>query len=310
VRLVPDALTQIAIPLVSRDQIIGILNLESHRSGVFTEQTQEFLKLITARIAVAIDNSRLYRQTATQLKELQSLYDRVRKLEQLKTDMIRIASHDLRNPLMTIKGYVNILQEDVTDPSTSEYLGYIDSAAGTMRRITTDILSLERIEEAAQNGNFTLFDFKSLIEEVYLEQSPQAKLKNQTLKTQISAERFMLEGDPVQLKEAVANFISNAIKYTPEKGVVIIRLFKREDRLIFEVEDNGYGIPEVQQARLFQPFFRSRSPETKEIEGTGLGLHLVKNIIERHGGTVFFTSVHGKGSTFGFDLPMETGVVG
>jgi signal transduction histidine kinase len=107
----------------------------------------------------------------------------------------------------------------------------------------------------------------------------------------------------VQLYEAMTNFISNAIKYTPREGRVQVSLTGGAERVVFEVTDTGFGIPDDMQARMFQPFYRAQTRETKEIEGTGLGLHLTKNIIERHGGEIIFRSVYGQGSTFGFWLP-------
>jgi signal transduction histidine kinase len=111
-----------------------------------------------------------------------------------------------------------------------------------------------------------------------------------------------VKGDIAQLREAMDNLIGNAIKYTPDKGSITVRLRVNGDSAIFEVKDSGIGIPKDQQARLFQPFFRVKSSETAKIEGTGLGLHLVKNIVERHQGKMRVHTVYGEGSTFGFEI--------
>jgi len=111
-------------------------------------------------------------------------------------------------------------------------------------------------------------------------------------------------GDIVQLREALENLISNAIKYTPAGGTVTVRVRRQSEHILFQVEDSGYGIPEADQTRLFQAFYRVHTDETYRIGGTGLGLHLVKNIIDRHAGEVVFKSVYQKGSMFGFFLPI------
>jgi len=120
----------------------------------------------------------------------------------------------------------------------------------------------------------------------------------------------VIEADPAQMREAVDNLIGNALKYTPPGGSVTLRLTERSGHAVFEVEDTGPGIPDELQPRLFTPFFRARAAETAAVEGTGLGLHLVKNIVERHGGKMRFHSTYGRGSMFGFEIPsVRTGVL-
>jgi signal transduction histidine kinase len=101
------------------------------------------------------------------------------------------------------------------------------------------------------------------------------------------------------------NLISNAIKYTPNNGMIDVSLTKANKMAKIRVKDNGFGIPQGQQDRLFTPFYRVHTDETESIEGTGLGLHLVKNIIIRHDGTMYLESTYGEGSTFGFDMPLR-----
>jgi two-component system phosphate regulon sensor histidine kinase PhoR len=113
----------------------------------------------------------------------------------------------------------------------------------------------------------------------------------------------MVEGDKTQLYEAITNLISNAIKYTPSEGTITVSLSCEDEKISFRVQDTGYGIPADRQERLFEPFYRARVEGTESTEGTGLGLHLVKNVVERHGGTMMFKSEFQKGSLFGFTLP-------
>lgn len=311
VPLIPRVVSRIVVPMISQEHIVGVLNLETLRQGIFHLGGFEFIKLMAARIAVALDNARLYRKTTDQLAELQSLYTKVYKLEQLKTDMIRIAAHDLRNPLAAVMGYLELLTGHLKKNTDATALGYLDEAskgAGRMRKIMTDILSLERIEAAAANPRMELFDLRMIVRAVFDEQLFGARTKNQHFTLDAAVPPLVIEGDSAQLREAISNLVNNAIKYTPENGTICVML-RVEDRLIvFEVEDNGYGVREDQQDRLFEPFFRAKSIETRDIEGTGLGLHLVKNIIERHGGKMRFKSQYQKGSTFGFELPMPSGM--
>jgi signal transduction histidine kinase len=306
VAVLPQTCAQIIVPLLSRDALVGVLSLEISKPDRFTAQTLDLTRLITARVAQAIDNSRLYQQTADQLQEMQQLYERVSRLEQLKTDMIRIASHDLRNPLSVILSYSGMLQTELKSPNPRgtalEYAENIDLASQQMRKIIINILSLERIEEAAKEMQLDECSLREVVEHSFAEHYSMAALKSHDYQLLLETDAAVVHGDLMQLSEAVGNLIGNAIKYTPEGGQVIVSLAAIGDRLIFKVEDNGFGIKEAQQSRLFQPFFRARMPETRDIEGTGLGLHLVKNIIERHHGSMFFESEYGKGSTFGFEI--------
>jgi signal transduction histidine kinase len=111
-------------------------------------------------------------------------------------------------------------------------------------------------------------------------------------------------GDAVLLYEAMTNLISNAIKYTPEGGTIRVAVTQEPQAVCFVVMDTGIGIPADRQRNLFQPFARARTQESEDTEGTGLGLHLVKRIVERHSGEIRFTSEYGKGSTFGFQIPI------
>ena len=198
----------------------------------------------------------------------------------------------------------DLLPEHVVD--------YVDSARGTARRMRDmlmDILSLERIEQMAKDSSKEALDIRDTIEDLSAAYRKQAKEKQQHMTVHIAnGSAYGVEGDPAQLKEAVSNLIGNAIKYTPEGGTVDIYLDfadANHESIIFKVVDTGYGIPLDQQRRLFQPFFRAKTSETSNIKGTGLGLHLVKNIVERHEGEMIFDSEYGKGSTFGFKLPAQ-----
>jgi PAS domain S-box-containing protein len=302
----PQTAAQITVPLVSQERLIGVLNLETSRPENFNEEVLEFVKLLAGRIASALDNARLYTQSEQQVIELQQLYDQIRRLEQLKTDMIRIASHDLRNPLATVLGYVELSRYELAELNETgdlaDKIGEIEAAARRMQKIISDILSLERIEEMAQQAEHTACNLTEMVERIHHEHQSQARLFARELLLEDVGQDLIVTGDAAQIAEAMNNLVSNAIKYTREE--VKIRLYREGERVRFEVEDNGYGIREDQQEKLFQPFYRARSKETREIEGTGLGLHLVKNIIERHGGEIYFRSVYGQGSTFGFSLPL------
>ncbi|MBN1964226.1 MAG: response regulator [Anaerolineae bacterium] len=304
--LLPTMHSQIVLPLLSQSRVVGFLALETTDPARFTESTYDFLKLLAARIAVAVDNAYLYQATQDQLRELTTLYEQVRNLEQLKTDMIRIAAHDLRGPLSNVLGYIYLLRQNMGQEIPKlqyDYLNFIEASAERIKRILDDILSLERFESMGDIDKQAV-RLDELVKQAYQESEDQSRQKSQQFDLEMPAHAVVVRGDRTLLYEAVVNIINNAIKYTADGGRVCVRLQQTDTRAIFVVDDTGIGIPKDQQKRLFQPFFRARSPETKHVDGTGLGLHLVKNIIERHNGEMIFRSTYNEGSTFGFRLPL------
>lgn len=302
----PDTQAVIVLPLRSQERLVGLVNLETNNPANFTEDSYQFIQILTSRLAAAVENAQLYRYVREQLEELRQLYEEQRQMENLKTDMIRIANHDLKNPLSIIEGYLSLLELDRDDFSDMHW-SYFEAIGTSVKRMFTildDFLSVERINQRAQNAEIMTIDLRETAERVVAEQVSQAALKSQTIHKHLpDSGEALIRGDEPQLYEAITNLVGNAIKYTPDGGTITVSLDVDTDVVTFKVKDTGYGIPEDRQARLFEPFYRTKTAETAGINGTGLGLHLVKNIVKRHKGDVLFHSVYQQGSTFGFYLP-------
>lgn len=299
-----DAASVMSIPIMVQDNLLGVMELVTRRNDVFTEDIFQFISLLANRIAIALDNAKLYELTRHQLAEVQSLNVNLRELEQIKTDMIRIASHDLKNPLGVIDGYLNMLEMDreLFEPVYLEYFASMQRAVVRMNKILSDILSLERVQQYT-GGYSSLVDLQFLASRVLEEFVSQAETNSQELAHEVDVDTATIIGDEAQMYEAMTNLVSNAIKYTPEGGKISVRLYEEDEDWVFEVEDNGVGIPQDRQDRLFEPFYRAKAAGTEKIDGTGLGLHLVKKIVERHGGEMFYSSRYQQGSLFGFRVP-------
>lgn len=239
-----------------------------------------------------------------ELESLQQRYDELSKLEQLKTHMIRITAHDLRSPLSIIASYIDLIDEDLS-PHYGEmdgmYVNAIRQAVNRIMQLTTDILTLERLNEY-RDVTLMRVQLANVLERTVEEFSEHSRQRQQTVT--LKTEPLAVYGDSVDLHEAIGNLLGNAIKYSPVGGAIEAELRREGDFAVLEIIDSGYGIPEAQQARLFQPFQRIKTDETHTIDGTGLGLYLVKKIVERHSGSILFKSEYGKGSRFGFRLPL------
>lgn len=306
----PSTCSQITLPLLSQDLVIGIVNLEADQPDCFNNEIFGFLKVVAARVAVALDNAQLHTTVQEQLNELQVLYAQVSRLEQLKTDMIRIAAHDLGTPIASVLTSVYLLRRMLGDnlPEKPQHtIENIDAAAMRMRDITASFLSLDRIDKmTAYDPTLEEIDIAELTQNVFASPQFEAQQKEQIYELRMPESPLLGKVGRAELQQAITNLIGNAIKYTPPGGRIEVILERCADNsLKFEVMDTGYGIPADQQRKLFQPFFRAQMDETLTIAGTGLGLYLVKKMIERGGGHMIFHSEYGKGSTFGFELPLK-----
>lgn len=240
--------------------------------------------------------------------ELQQRARQLEQMEQMKTDMVRLAAHDLRTPLGIMLSSLEMIDFTATAPLNNQqqkYMAEIRRVGNEMLTMLEDILSLERIEQMADFASFEPLNLSERVEQVYRTYVTRAEVHQQQTSLQLPDDPLFVRGERAQLNEAISNLIGNAIKYTPSGGTIQVRLFLQPEanQVVFEVQDTGPGIPEEHQHHLFQPFYRVESSVTEGIKGTGLGLHLVKRIVERHQGQIVFQSVEGEGSTFGFSLP-------
>lgn len=226
-------------------------------------------------------------------------------LNRFKDEMLQMASHDLRSPLALIVGYCSLMQLDVDPTSkTAEYLGIVQQQTERMTGLLDDLLRVEKIR-TSPSELYERTNFRDIVTVAL--NNMRAATDNKNLRLSASV---MLDGtpplmlNPALVREAMENLLSNAVKYTPEGGRITVRAYQDNNRVHFVVEDTGIGVPADMLPRLFNSFFRARQAGTEDIEGRGLGLSLVKTIIERHKGEVWVESTVGVGSRFGFWLPI------
>lgn len=284
----------IGIPLRWQDQVLGVIVAKHERRQLSYVQRQA-MRLFVLQTTATLANAQLY--------------DETQDLSEFKTRMIRMASHDLKNPIGVIYGYVDLLIDDPKfveklDGTERRYLDVVMQTANQMNGIVDDILNLERVR--AGNKIVRPYLLYPLLEASVLRYNIQAEQKSQELTAELSKDIPVMIGDEQQLREAINNIVGNAVKYTPEGGKIHINLTRADDKALITVKDNGIGIPKEAQDRLFQEFYRVKTAETAEIQGTGLGLSLVKSIIEAHKGRVWVESEASQGSTFFIELPIPT----
>ncbi len=226
----------------------------------------------------------------------------LRDLHRFKDEMLKVVTHDLRSPVSLVISASEMLTYDMPplepDSSIPQYMDIIRQATERMQGLLDDLL---RAETSALRPT----DPSELIQAIVGDLQPLATKKSQKLETQVElAPDLMMIVDPMLMREAMENYVSNAIKYTRKKGRIVLHATTADNRFQFVVEDNGIGIAEEHLPHLFEPYYRVQRPETEDIEGYGVGLSLVKTIVERYKGGVWVESREGKGSRFGFWLPL------
>lgn len=238
--------------------------------------------------------------------ELYERVDQIKTQDAIRNDMVRIAAHDIRSPLTSVLMSCHILMErgEITTELQEKHIKRIWDATRSIQRTVTEILSMEYLEDLA-NGELKDFTVEELIENVLADLNAEIDQKNQRVNVKNECPKILISCDRVQFKHVIENLISNAIKYSEDGSEITIHVINNNAMLYFEVIDQGYGIPESQQDKLFQPFSRINIDETSDIDGTGLGLYLVKRIIDRYNGRIFFRSTYQVGSTFGFEIPLS-----
>jgi signal transduction histidine kinase len=293
----------LGVPLKLGKEIIGVMNFAFREARQFTQREQDSWELFAMQTAIVIENVRLYKQAQELRIQERQYYENLNRTKDMVMDMV---SHDLKNPINVIKGYVHLIRRHghVDDEVGMNALVEIEEGAQRMLTLVTDLLDLAKLETglALHPAPTSL---NKLIEDSLHHHRLLAEQKQIQLQALYLAEEDMLELDSKRMSQVINNLVSNAIKYTPQGGRIKVSAVAEDNGIRVSVQDNGLGIPKADLSKLFQKFFRVKSHAHAQIEGTGLGLAIVKEIITQHGGEIFVESEEGKGSNFIIDLPLR-----
>jgi PAS domain S-box-containing protein len=227
-----------------------------------------------------------------------------RQLDRFRDALMATVSHELRTPLTSIIGYLELLGTG-PDQLGAEDAGYVEVVsrnAVRLQHMVEDLLFLAQLDAHGSSLELGEADLVELAGEAIEAARPAAEAKSLTL-TLEHDQPTVVRADSIRLGQALDNLISNAIKFTPEGGMVHLSIENRDSTCALHVTDTGYGIPVSEQPRLFERFFRTATATANNVPGTGLGLTITKTIIENHGGSIGFDSTEGKGTTFTISLP-------
>ena len=230
-----------------------------------------------------------------------------RELDRLKDEFVATVSHELRTPLTSMMGFLEMIREgeagEIT-PEQKRFLAIVYRSSERLQRLVGDLLFVARLDVNGLQLHFAETDVVAVVREAVESVAPLARSRTLELKTELQSVP-PVTGDAERLTQLVGNLISNALKFTPQGGRVTARTFTDGRWAVIEVEDTGIGIPEGEQSRLFQRFFRSSTATEQAIPGTGLGLVISRAIAEAHGGRISVDSKPGVGTCFRVELPLE-----
>ena len=286
------ATAQLVVPIRREGAIIGVISLESRRDNAFQEQDVVFVERLADRAAVAIENARLYQA--------------LEQADQAKSDFISLVTHELRVPMTSIRGYTDLLLGEMAGPLNESQREFLQTVRRNLERMSVlirDLSDINRIETGRMKFEMAVFDLRDAVENVVDDLREAIESKDQTIATSLPDELPAVYADRTRINQVLANLLSNANKYTPQGGAITVDVQSRDDHALVAVVDDGIGISEENQAKLFTQFFRAEDEAVREQTGWGLGLSIVKKLVEAHGGEVGFESKLGEGSTFTFTVP-------
>jgi signal transduction histidine kinase len=273
----------LGIPLITKGKVIGVLEVINKKDGDFTQDDQDILLALGAQAAVAIENSRLF----------------------LQTDLISEFVHEIRTPLSALSAAAHLLKNNrIAEDQKKKMIEILEAEIDSLSDMSSAFLDLVRFESGRKQYKVTDINICDILTDCYEIVISEAKKNNLKFELDLPETMPIIAGDYKQLKQAFLNLLNNAIKYNKEGGEVTLKAWVESDQIIVSIADTGLGIPEDEQTRVFEKFYRVRS-HRDQVQGTGLGLSVVKQIIQGHGGEVDFTSRVDVGSTFTTTLPIK-----
>jgi signal transduction histidine kinase len=272
----------LGVPLIYKGKVIGVLEAINKRIGKFSIEDQELLLILGSQAAVAIQNARFFAQS----------------------DLISEFVHELRTPLASLNTAANLLlKNDINSNKKNALVEVIQQETSRLSSLATAFLDISRLESGRSQFQFQNIGLSGLLNECVCLMQTQADQAGLSLKLFLPKSNPIFRGDPNKLKQAIINLLSNAIKYNRPNGEIVLNTQIENNTLRLRIIDNGIGIPQDHIDQLFTKYYRV--PGSDQVaQGTGLGLVIVKRIIEGHGGDITVSSQPGEGTIFTITLPL------
>ncbi|MBC8505173.1 MAG: GAF domain-containing protein [Anaerolineales bacterium] len=285
----------LGVPIIIRERTIGVLEGLNKIEGEFTEADAQLLSLVAAQTSVAINNAHI-------IEELQQANEELRQADKLKADFMAVASHELRTPLGIILGYATFLKEEAKG-EFSEHAGTVHAAAMRLRALLEDMTNMNLLYTGATELRLRPIQIQNMIKTIFDDISQMAKAVDYQLEFIPPSQDLWVNADE-RLQKVFENLLNNAIRFTPPKGEIVVRISATEGEILVEVQDSGIGIHPNEVERIFAHFYQVEHHMRRRYEGLGLGLAIARGMVDLHHGRIWAESDGpGKGSTFKVLLP-------
>ena len=307
------------VPLFRRDSLLGYIFISESKAGRHTKNHMKLMDSIADEISIALQNAvsmhavrelnaTLQQKISDATRELKTSNTQLQRLDMAKDEFVSMASHQLRTPLTSVKGYISMVLEGDAGPVSDAQKQLLEQAflsSERMVRLIADFLNVSRL----QTGKFVVdahpVDLARVVSQELDSLKTNAASRGLTFRYQPPKGLAPVTLDEDKIRQVIMNFCDNALYYSTEKSTIQVSLILGKGFVSFTVKDTGIGVPKEEQAGLFTKFFRASNAKKQRPDGTGVGLFLAKKVIDAHGGTMIFDSTEGKGSTFGFRLPVS-----
>jgi two-component system, OmpR family, phosphate regulon sensor histidine kinase PhoR len=295
------------VELVRQTELLGLVK----KALTSEERVESEVTVGTVRVrtfAVTAAPVRASEEGGTAIGAVLVLHDisELRRLERVRQDFVANVSHEFKTPLTAIRGFAETLLGGALDDVDHRvrFVEIIQDHAERLTRLTDDLLKLSTIEAGKMELEFHTVSPPELLKMCADTASFAAKKKQQTIKIEYAQDLPVVRGDSGRLRDVLQNLLDNAVQYTPAGGHIVASAARDGAEIVFTVADNGIGIPQAEQERIFERFYRVDEGRSREVGGTGLGLSIARHIAEAHGGRVWVESAIGQGSRFHFSVPI------